>query len=276
MAVVSNLKNRSASPDTISLEENEQPTNIKLEFADVSKSFGTAENRLVVLQDINLVIENGQFVSIIGESGCGKTTMLRIAAGLIPAASGDVVMDGTPVTRPRRDIGIVFQQSVLLEWRTVMENVLLPVEIFRLKLSEYHPKALDLLDMMGLTDFESHYPVQLSGGMQQRVAIARALILEPSVLMMDEPFGALDAITREQMNTELLRIWNLSNTTAMFVTHDIAEAVYLSDRVVVLSSRPGRIKRVFDIDLPRPRSPEHRFDDRFTRYCRDLKHEMID
>ena len=276
MAVVSNLRNGSASPVTVSPGEKEQPASVKLEFADVTKSFGIAENRLTVLQDINLVIENGQFVSIIGESGCGKTTLLRIAAGLIRPASGDVVMDGTPVIRPRRDIGFVFQQSVLLEWRTVMENILLPVEIFRLKLSEYHPKALDLLDMMGLTDFESHYPVQLSGGMQQRVAIARALILEPSVLMMDEPFGALDAITREQMNTELLRIWNLSNTTAVFVTHDIAEAVYLSDRVVVLSSRPGRIKRVFDIDLPRPRSPEHRFDDRFTRYCRDLKHEMID
>ena len=163
MAVESNLRNRSASPDTVSPEEKEQPTNVKLEFADVTKSFGTAENRLVVLQDINLAIENGEFVSIIGESGCGKTTLLRIAAGLIPAASGDVVMDGTPVTRPRRDIGFVFQQPVLLEWRTVIENILLPVELFRLELREYRPKVLELLEMMGLTEFENHYPIQLSG-----------------------------------------------------------------------------------------------------------------
>jgi NitT/TauT family transport system ATP-binding protein len=247
---------------------------IKIAFHDITKAFGTGSKRMVALERVNLAIEDGHFISILGESGCGKTTLLRIAAGLIPASSGRVLMDGTPVTKPRRDMGFVFQQSVLLEWRNVLENILLPVEIFKLKAQGYRDKALDLLKMMGLSGFEQHYPIQLSGGMQQRVAIARALILNPSVLLMDEPFGALDAITREQMNIELLRIWSLSRTTAIFITHDIAEAAFLSDRVVVLGSRPGRVKQIFDIDLPRPRSADHRFDERFTRLCRDMKRAM--
>jgi len=248
---------------------------IKLQFKDVSKLFVIGQKSVDALLDVNLAVKSGQFVSIIGESGCGKTTLLRIAAGLIPATTGDVLMDSTPVIRPRREIGFVFQQPVLLEWRTVMENILLPAEIYKFNVKEYRNKAAKLLAMMGLSGFENHYSVQLSGGMQQRVAIARALILEPSVLLMDEPFGALDAITREQMNNELLKIWSISGTTALFVTHDIAEAVYLSDRVVVLSSRPGRIQRIFEIELPRPRTPEHRFADRFTHYCREMKHAMM-
>jgi len=246
----------------------------KIEFRDVTKIFGIGAKRMVALDRVSLSIEDGRFVSILGESGCGKTTLLRIAAGLIPATHGRVLMDGAPVTKPGRDMGFVFQQSVLLEWRTVLENILLPVEIFNLKRKDYRDKALDLLKMMGLSGFEDHYPIQLSGGMQQRVSIARALILKPSVLLMDEPFGALDAITREQMNVELLRIWSLSRTTAIFITHDIAEAVFLSDRVVVLGSRPGCVKQIFDIDLPRPRQADHRFDDRFTKLCRDMKHAM--
>lgn len=227
-----------------------------------------------VLDRVNLAIEDGHFVSVLGESGCGKTTLLRIAAGLSPATSGRVLMNGNPVTKPSREIGFVFQQSVLLEWRTVMENVMLPIEIFKLNLDEYRPKAIELLKTMGLSRFDKHHPIQLSGGMQQRVAIARALILTPSILLMDEPFGALDAITREQMNIELLRIWSISGTTAIFITHDIAEATFLSDRVVLLSSRPGRVKKIFDVNLPRPRMPEHRFDERFTNLCRDMKLAM--
>jgi NitT/TauT family transport system ATP-binding protein len=246
----------------------------KIEFQDVTKVFGGAAKRMVALDHVNLEIRDGDFVSILGESGCGKTTLLRIAAGLLSATSGRVLMDGVPVTKPGRDIGFVFQQSVLLEWRTVLENILLPIEIFKLRLKDYREKALDLLKMTGLSEFASHYPIQLSGGMQQRVSIARALIHAPSVLLMDEPFGALDAITREQMNVELLRIWSLSRTTALFITHDIGEAAFLSDRVVVLGSRPGRVKRIFDVDLPRPRLPEHRFDERFTRLCQDMKHAM--
>jgi NitT/TauT family transport system ATP-binding protein len=277
MALVSRL---SSSPVPISPASRSDPAtqrvdaSIKIAFHDITKAFGTGSKRMVALERVNLAIEDGHFISILGESGCGKTTLLRIAAGLIPASSGRVLMDGTPVTKPRRDMGFVFQQSVLLEWRNVLENILLPVEIFKLKAQGYRDKALDLLKMMGLSGFEQHYPIQLSGGMQQRVAIARALILNPSVLLMDEPFGALDAITREQMNIELLRIWSLSRTTAIFITHDIAEAAFLSDRVVVLGSRPGRVKQIFDIDLPRPRSADHRFDERFTRLCRDMKRAM--
>jgi NitT/TauT family transport system ATP-binding protein len=246
----------------------------KIEFQDVTKAFGGGAKRMVALDHVNLEIRDGDFVSILGESGCGKTTLLRIAAGLLSTTSGRVLMDGVPVTKPGRDIGFVFQQSVLLEWRTVLENILLPIEIFKLRAKDYREKALDLLKMTGLSEFASHYPIQLSGGMQQRVSIARALIHAPSVLLMDEPFGALDAITREQMNVELLRIWSLSRTTALFITHDIGEAAFLSDRVVVLGSRPGRVKRLFDVDLPRPRLPEHRFDERFTRLCQDMKHAM--
>ena len=247
----------------------------KIRFQDISKSFVVGSNRNTVLDGINLDIAEGHFVSILGESGCGKTTLLRIAAGLIPPSQGAVVLDESVVTRPSRNMGFVFQQPVLLEWRTVLENVLLPIEIFQLKLRDYRPKARELLKMVGLNDFEGHFPIQLSGGMQQRVAIARALVLAPSLLLMDEPFGALDAITREQMNMELLRIWAMSGTTAIFITHDIAEAAFLSDRVVVLGSRPGRIKEIFDINLPRPRVPEHRFDDRFISLCRDMKQCMM-
>jgi NitT/TauT family transport system ATP-binding protein len=246
----------------------------KIEFKGVTKAFGSGAKRTIALSGIDLAIEDGQFVSILGESGCGKTTLLRIAAGLIAPTSGQVLMSGKPVTQPGRDMGFVFQQSVLLEWRTVLENILLPVEIFRLDMNEYRAKALELLGMMGLGGFEDHYPIQLSGGMQQRVSIARALILSPSVLLMDEPFGALDAITRDQMNIELLRIWSLSRTTALFITHDIGEAAFLSDHVVLLGSRPGRVKHVFEIDLPRPRTAEHRYDSRFTLLCRDMKQAM--
>jgi NitT/TauT family transport system ATP-binding protein len=250
------------------------PVTAKIEFRNVMKTFGSGAKRMLALNGINLSIEDGEFVSILGESGCGKTTLLRIAAGLIPPSSGSVLMDGVAVNKPGRDIGFVFQQSVLLEWRNILENILLPVEIFKLDVKAYRQKALDLLNMLGLAGFESHYPIQLSGGMQQRVSIARALIMSPTVLLMDEPFGALDAITREQMNSELLRIWSLSKTTAVFITHDIGEAVFLSDRVVLLGSRPGRVKEVFDIPLPRPRTPEHRYDARFIRLCRDMKHAM--
>jgi NitT/TauT family transport system ATP-binding protein len=246
----------------------------KIVFQDVSKSFKSGGSRMLALDRVDLAIGEREFVSILGESGCGKTTLLRIAAGLVKPSSGQITIDGRPVKRPGREMGFVFQQPVLLEWRTVLENILLPIEIFGLDTREYRAKALELLHLMGLTGFEAHFPLQLSGGMQQRVAIARALIFSPSVLLMDEPFGALDAITREQMNTELLKVWSATSCTALFITHDIAEAAFMSDRVVLLGSRPGRVKRIFDVDLPRPRTPEHRFDDRFIRVCRDMKHAM--
>ncbi|MBI2881566.1 MAG: ABC transporter ATP-binding protein [Candidatus Tectomicrobia bacterium] len=246
----------------------------KIRVEGVSKTFRSGVREVPALEGIHLDVREGEFVSILGESGCGKTTLLRIVAGLIFPSLGRVVLDGSAVTGPRREMGFVFQQSVLLDWRTVMENVLLPVEIFRLRRDGFQPEAQKLLDLMGLSGFEGHYPVQLSGGMQQRVAIARALILKPSVLLMDEPFGALDAITREQMNLELLRIWSLTRNTALFVTHDIAEAVFLSDRVLLLSSRPGRVKEVFEVSLPRPRVLEHRYQADFIHLCREIKRAM--
>jgi NitT/TauT family transport system ATP-binding protein len=251
------------------------PARAKIQFKAVSKAFAAGGTRTTVLDRIDLTIADGHFVSILGESGCGKTTLLRIAAGLSAPSRGAVLLDAAVVTKPSRDMGFVFQQPVLLEWRSVLENVLLPTEILGGTRAEHRAKARELLATMGLRGFENHYPIQLSGGMQQRVAIARALILEPTILLMDEPFGALDAITREQMNMELLRIWSLTGTTALFVTHDIGEAAFLSDQVVVLGSRPGRIKEIFEIDLPRPRAPEHRFDDRFVRLCRDMKRCMV-
>lgn len=272
MKVASSLRTEPVGVVSPGTRRDARPT--KISFQGISKSFRAGSNRTVVLDGLDLEIADGDFVSILGESGCGKTTLLRIAAGLISSSRGRVVIDGQPISQPTRDMGFVFQQSVLLEWRTVIENILLPIEIFRLDPRDYRQKARDLLNMMGLGHAEAHYPIQLSGGMQQRAAIARALIMDPSILFMDEPFGALDAITREQMNMELLRIWSMSGSTALFITHDIAEAAFMSDRVVVLASRPGRIKKIFEIDLPRPRLAEHRFDDRFVTLCREMKQCM--
>lgn len=274
MMMVSELrKEAEAAIKPVPLRE---PQATKIEFQGVSKSFRAGLSRTVVLDGVDLKIAGGDFVSILGESGCGKTTLLRIAAGLIRPSRGGVLIDGKPIAKPTREMGFVFQQSVLLDWRTVMENILLPVEIFGLSTRDYREKARSLLKTMGLGHVEGHYPIQLSGGMQQRVAIARALILDPSILFMDEPFGALDAITREQMNMELLRIWSMTGSTALFITHDIAEAAFLSDRVVVLASRPGRVKKIFHVDLPRPRLPEHRFDERFVTLCKEMKQCMTE
>ncbi len=250
-------------------------TPYKIEIEHVSKTFGTNGDRMEVLRDVECHVRDGEFVSVLGESGCGKTTLLRLVAGLLAPSGGRVLVDGSPVTAPRREMGFVFQQAVLLDWRTVLDNVLLPAEILRLDKAAYAAEARKLLGLMGLQDFASHRPPQLSGGMQQRVAIARALILKPTLLLMDEPFGALDAITREQMNLELLTIWSLTGTTALFVTHDIGEAVFLSDRVVLLSRRPGTVQEIFPVNLPRPRQPEHRFADEFVRLCRRIKEAMV-
>jgi len=251
-------------------------TPYKIQIEHVSKVFGANGDRMVVLRDVECHVRDGEFVSVLGESGCGKTTLLRLVAGLLAPTAGHILVDGIPVTAPRREMGFVFQQPVLLDWRTVLDNVLLPVEILRLDRAAHAAGARDLLALMGLQDFASHRPPQLSGGMQQRVAIARALILKPTLLLMDEPFGALDAITREQMNLELLNIWSLTGTTALFVTHDIGEAVFLSERIVLLSSRPGTVQEIFPVNLPRPRLLEHRYTEDFVRLCRRIKQAMLD
>lgn len=222
----------------------------------VSKTF---ESRGVhALDDVDLTIEEGQFVSLIGPSGCGKSTLLKIMAGLLPASAGDVEVGGLPVTRPRPDVGMMFQEATLLPWRTTLENVILPIEIEHGKAAakEALDRARELLATVGLDGFAGAYPEELSGGMAQRAAICRMLIKEPNVLLLDEPFGALDELTRELMNDELQRICASRNATSCMVTHSISEAVYLSDVVIVMSSRPGRIAARVDVDLPRPRTVE--------------------
>src|SRR5262245_29788511 len=225
-----------------------------IDVAHLEKIFVTVRNEHVhALHDISLAVREREFVTVVGPSGCGKTTLLKILAGLVPATAGTVSVDGRPVAAPRRDIGIVFQNPVLLPWRTVMENVLLPAEVQGIPLAEARRRARDLLNMVGLAEFEDKYPMELSGGMQQRAAISRALVSDPRLLLMDEPFGALDAMTREQMNLDLQRIWRESGKTVLLITHSIPEAVFLGDRVVVMTPRPGRIARIVEVPMPRPR-----------------------
>ncbi|MPZ73745.1 MAG: ATP-binding cassette domain-containing protein [Nitriliruptorales bacterium] len=224
-----------------------------LEVKNLSKTY--ARNQVHALDRINLTIRDGQFASIIGPSGCGKSTLLKIMAGLFPPSAGQVLLTGTPVQGPRPDIGMMFQQATLLPWRTSLDNVLLPIEIRHGSRAAQSRRGLagELLSLVGLSGFEKAYPGELSGGMAQRVAICRMLVTEPSVLLLDEPFGALDELTRERMNEELQRICTERSATAFMVTHSIAEAVFLADVLFVMSSRPGRISEVIEIDLPRPR-----------------------
>jgi NitT/TauT family transport system ATP-binding protein len=211
-------------------------------------------NDIHALKDINLDIRAAEFISIVGPSGCGKTTLLKILAGILERSSGEVVMQGKSLSGPSRELGVVFQAPVLLPWRTVLQNVMVPVEIQKRDRAVFEARARQLIAMVGLAGFESKYPSELSGGMQQRVGICRALVHDPSFLLMDEPFGALDAMTRESMNEELQRIWSESRKTILLVTHSIPEAVYLADRVVVMTPRPGRIVDVISVDLQRPRT----------------------
>jgi NitT/TauT family transport system ATP-binding protein len=232
----------------------------------VNKVFGTtAKPTTVALQDINLEIQPREFVSLIGPSGCGKSTLLRTIGDLIEPTDGALTVNGKSAraARANREYGMVFQAPVLFDWRTVIKNVELPLEVMRVPSGERAAKAREMLKLVELEKFEKHYPHQLSGGMQQRVAIARALAFRPGLLLMDEPFGALDEITRERMNAELLRIWQETQTTVVFVTHSIPEAVFLSTRVVVMSARPGRITEVIPVDLPYPRNIETRESPRF-------------
>ncbi len=223
----------------------------------VNKTFGKqGAQQTIALQDIELQIEQGEFVSLIGPSGCGKSTLLRIIGDLIAPTNGTVLVNGKPAPQARvnREYGIVFQAPVLFDWRSVEKNVQLPLEIMGKSPSERAARANEMLELVELNGFQKHYPYQLSGGMQQRVSIARALSFHPQLLLMDEPFGALDEITRERLNAELLDIWSRTHTTIVFVTHSIPEAVFLSTRVVVMSARPGRITQIIPIDLPQPRN----------------------
>jgi NitT/TauT family transport system ATP-binding protein len=224
-----------------------------LSIAGLEKVYPSREGDIVALKDVNLSVDSAKFVSLLGPSGCGKTTLLRCIAGLERPTAGTIILHGNTVTAPPEDMGIVFQRDVLLDWLTVVRNILLPARIRRLPHDEWRPKAEHLLETIGLTGFANRFPWELSGGMRQRVAICRALLLDPSLLLMDEPFGALDAMTRDELNLELQRLWLADAKTVVFVTHSIAEAVFLSDRVVVMSRSPGRVLDIMTVDLPRPR-----------------------
>jgi NitT/TauT family transport system ATP-binding protein len=229
-----------------------------IEVRGLSKTYASQDGDITTLDGIDFSIASQEFVSVLGPSGCGKTTILKIVAGLVAPSGGDVRVDGQAVTGPQRKIGIVFQVPALMRWRNAIQNVMLPVEILFLNQKEYRERARDLLHLVGLGGFERKYPNELSGGMQQRVAIARALIHDPSILLLDEPFSALDMMTRNQLNLELLRIWSERRKTSMLITHSIPEAVFLSDRVVVLGPRPAKVLEIVPVGLPRPRTPDMR------------------
>jgi len=226
----------------------------RIELRKVEKTFGLRTGRrLCALRDVDFTVTPSTFVSVVGTSGCGKSTLLRIVGGLSQQTTGEVLLDGSPVTGPRRDVGFVFQTPELLPWRTVLSNSVIGAEILGLDRAQAKRRALELIKLVGLETFEGARPAELSGGMQQRNALVRALLHDPKLLLMDEPFGALDALTRETMGLELLRIWSTLHCSVIFVTHSVTEALFLSDKVVVLTSRPGRVQAVFDVSLPRPR-----------------------
>jgi NitT/TauT family transport system ATP-binding protein len=238
-----------------------------LRVANVRKLF----DKLEAIRNVTFDIADGEFVSLLGPSGCGKSTLLMMIAGLTAPSAGEIVLAGAPVAGPRPDVGVVFQSPVLLPWRTVLENVLFPIELLRLPREKYRVRARELLRMTKLDDFADALPRQLSGGMRQRAAICRALIHEPSTLLMDEPFSALDAITRDDMAVELLRIWQANRKTVVFVTHSIREAAFLSDRVMVMGRRPATVIDEVRIELPRPRTIAMTEEDGFNRYVRHLR-----
>ena len=237
---------------------------IRLE--NVGKVYDTKGGTVEACAELHLDIRQSEFVAIVGPSGCGKTTLLKMVAGLVPYSSGSITVGGRKVDRPQTDVGIVFQESILLDWRDVLSNVMLQVDIRRLDRASYEAAARHLLKQTGLEGFENSKPYELSGGMRQRVSICRALVHDPPLLLMDEPFGALDALTREQISMDIQRVWMERRKTALHITHSIPEAVLLADRVVVMSPRPGRIVEILDVDLPRPRRLD-KLPQRFNDYA---------
>ena len=250
-----------------------------IDLQAVTKVYQTGDGPVPSLQPLTFGIDAGEFVSVVGPSGCGKSTLLKLVAGLLPPTSGQLSVSGQRVQGPQRDVGIVFQSAVLLPWRNVIDNILLQAEMRKLPLPAARERAMHLIEMAGLKGFERKFPWQLSGGMQQRVSICRALLHDPSVLLMDEPFGALDAMTRERMNVELQRIWLESKKTVLLITHSIPEAVFLSDRVLVMSARPGAIAATYDIELPRsvqsPRTLDVMSSPQFVEHTRQIREHFL-
>ena len=245
---------------------------LAVDVREMGKVYGTAAGELVALDAVGFRVAPGEFLAIVGPSGCGKSTLLMAIAGLDPPTSGEVRVGDRPVHAPVTDVGIVFQTDVLLDWRRVLDNILLQIEMRHLRREDYVDRARSLLATVNLADFAHCYPFELSGGMRQRTAICRALIHDPPLLLMDEPFGALDALTREQMSVELHRIWQDTGKTVVFVTHDIQEAVYLADRVLVMTPRPGRIAEIVDVGLPRPRTSSTRASPGFAARVARIRH----
>ncbi len=231
---------------------------------------------ILALDEMSVLVAEGEFLAIVGPSGCGKSTLLRLLSGLLRPIAGQVSFRGRPLTAPRREIGLVFQRANLMPWRTVLSNILLPLEVAGVAQAEMLERAQALVALVGLEGFADAFPHQLSGGMQQRVALARALVHEPSVLLLDEPFGSLDALTRERMNAELLRIWALNRPTVVMVTHSIPEATLLADRVLVMTPRPGQVRAEFPVALPRPRQMALTLEPEFLRLTRAIRAEIVD
>jgi NitT/TauT family transport system ATP-binding protein len=256
----------SVSPISAQTVPHPEAADTLIRFEHVTKFFGEGEKRVHVVDDVSFTARRGEFISILGPSGCGKSTMMMLTSGLVPVSSGTIEIDGTRVTEPYTDLGIVFQQDLLMDWRRVRANILVQPEFRGLRVKDYEKRAQELLNLVGLSGCEEKYPFELSGGMRQRVAICRALVHNPSLLLMDEPFGALDALTRDQMNLDLQRIWYENKKTVLFVTHSIPEAVFLGDRVFVMAPSPTKIRESIEIKLPRPRSLEIRETPQFSAY----------
>jgi NitT/TauT family transport system ATP-binding protein len=242
-----------------------------IRFAGVEKTYPSARGPIHALKDIDLGIAAGDFVSVLGPSGCGKSTLMKCLAALEPITGGRITIGGVPVTAPPDNMGIVFQRDVLLDWRTVLDNVLVTAELRGLDKRKHRARAMELLTLFGLGDYADRYPWELSGGMRQRASICRALLVDPELLLMDEPFGALDAMTRDELNIELRRTWQETGKTVVFITHSITEAVYLSQRIVVMSRNPGRIVEVFDVDLPKDRPLALRDSPEFGKYSAHVR-----
>jgi len=246
-----------------------------LSVENVSVTYKSSRGKHTAVDDVSMKMHPGEFVSILGPSGCGKSTLLGVVAGLLSASSGRISIFGEEVIGPRKDIGVVFQQATLLPWLNVIDNILIPIKALRRNDRDYAKRAKDLLELVGLTKFEKYYPNELSGGMQQRVGIARALIHDPNLLLMDEPFAALDAMTRERMSLELQDIWRASGKSVLFITHSIPEAVFLSSRILIMSASPGRFVKEITIDLPRPRTAQTMASGQYAALCGEIR-KMFD
>jgi NitT/TauT family transport system ATP-binding protein len=255
----------------ISAQSSEQVDGGELVIDDLSVVYSGSRGNLTAVEGLSLSVAPGEFVAVLGPSGCGKSTLLKVVSGLLAASKGRVTLAGQRVTGPRPDVGIVFQQPTLLPWKTVRQNILVPIRALGRQAASYQEKTDELLSLVGLTEFANHYPYELSGGMQQRVGVARGLVHDPTLLLMDEPFAALDAMTREHMMIELQSLWNATRKSVLFITHSIPEAVFLSDRVIVLSERPAGVLEDIEVNIPRPRTIDTMASPAFTETCKYLR-----